>query len=67
MPKLEWENLLSNTCPKCGYELNVIENDYRICQNNSCSFTITKWKYNEMIDNFDRDERRKGMNGYGME
>lgn len=67
MPRLEWENLKNNQCPKCGYELDVVENEFRTCQNPACDFCVTKWKYRKLMDNFDARDRRREMEDFGME
>jgi hypothetical protein len=65
--KKEWKNLLKEQCPLCGYDLDVVENDFRICQNDSCDFAITKWAYNEQKERLDREAMRREMPGYGHE
>ena len=67
MYKNEWENLLRKQCPKCGYNLDKIENDYRICQNNNCDFTISRWSFEEQCDRMRREEGKEDLEGYGFE
>lgn len=67
MPRKNWKNLKNNVCPACGYDLDIEENGYRVCKNNLCGFSITEEKFEEIVDNLDRGERGKKMEGFGFE
>jgi len=65
--KKNWKNLEENRCPICGSGLEIIENDYRICKNNTCTFSISKYKIDEILDNLGRQERNEELEGFGLE
>lgn len=47
--KLKWRNLLSDTCPKCGYPLEIKSSLIR-CESPEpkCSFNISQERYQDL-------------------
>lgn len=64
--KLDWQNLTTDHCPKCGSEIWA-EDEGVTCKNSLCDFFITHNRLEELKDKFGRDDRAKSdeFEGYG--
>ena len=64
--KLDWKNLETDSCPKCGNDLNA-EDEGVTCKNSLCDFFITKNRLEELKEKFGRDDRATSdeFEGYG--
>jgi len=62
--KLNWKNLLTNDCPKCGCELDRSDIGAKC---SSCNFFASGDKIEELKDKFGREDRAKSdeFEGYG--
>ena len=55
MAKLEWSNLLTNRCPKCGEDISdSFDDDIIVCPNHDCDFTISVSRMAEVIENINK-------------
>lgn len=63
---MRWENLKNDECPKCGYKLED-NGDGFTCENDKCNFYITNNKYDQLLDDFNRNDRKSEFEGYGFE
>jgi len=62
-----WKNLKSEHCPICGYDLIKTNDNYRFCKNNSCTFEISRYKFNDIMDDFNREDMKSEMEGFGLD
>ena len=63
MGKLNWKNIKNNKCPKCDSGLEQFDEVYKCVD---CDFVITEDRYNSLIDDLDRDEKKKEMEGFSF-
>ena len=53
MPRLNWQNLITERCPKCNSSLeDNVNTDAFYCSD--CGFVITKNRFNVIIKDFDK-------------
>ncbi len=53
--KLEWKNLKDEFCPKCYSEISNNDGSLRVfCT--SCDFSISKIRYNEILEDMEKEE-----------
>lgn len=64
--KLDWKNLATDECPKCGSGL-VFSKAGVSCKNFECDFFVTHNRFEELKDEFGRDARAMAheFEGYG--
>ena len=53
--QLDWKNLKDEYCPSCYSEIFLGEGIWR-CSKESCKFTITSKRYDELLEDIEKEE-----------